>query len=135
MAAEVDAYAFVIDHHVHAAVVAIADGRLAFTVQMLEPSTITLPLLNRGPNLRHVAARDGERFVAMLDKQLCGAGMRDNLLYLTKVDQKGAMAADNHRVALQRLLQLFHRGAKHIGMHLSVAQMAYLDVVAHGLNK
>ena len=35
MAAEVDAHAFVIDHHVHATVVAVANGRLAFTVQYL----------------------------------------------------------------------------------------------------
>ena len=35
MAAEVDAHAFVIDHHVHAAVVAVADGRLTFTIEYL----------------------------------------------------------------------------------------------------
>ena len=34
-AVEVDAHTFVVDHHVHAAVVAVADGRLAFTVQYL----------------------------------------------------------------------------------------------------
>ena len=35
MAAEVDAHAFVVDHHVHATIVAVANGRLAFTVQYL----------------------------------------------------------------------------------------------------
>ena len=35
MAAEVDSNAFVVDHHVHATIVAVADGRLAFTVQYL----------------------------------------------------------------------------------------------------
>lgn len=35
MAAEVDAHAFVIDHHVHATIVAVANGRPAFTVQYL----------------------------------------------------------------------------------------------------
>ena len=40
--------------------------------------------------------------MAVIDEQLGGAGMRDDLLYLTEVDQEGAMAADNHRVALQR---------------------------------
>ena len=55
------------------------------------------------------------------------------------------MAADDHRIALQRFLRLFHRGAKHIGMHQpdsrrSVAypwpftQMVNLHVVAHGLD-
>ena len=33
--------------------------------------------------------------MAMIDEQLGGAGMRDDLLYLTEVDQEGAMAADN----------------------------------------
>ena len=32
MAAEVDAHAFVIDHHVHATIVAVAGGRLTFTI-------------------------------------------------------------------------------------------------------
>ena len=35
MAAEVDAHAFVVDHHVHATIVAVANGRLAFTVHYL----------------------------------------------------------------------------------------------------
>lgn len=46
------------------------------------------------------------------------------LLYLTKVDQEGAVAADNHRIALQCLLHLFHGSANHVGMHLIVEQMA-----------
>jgi len=33
--AEVGAHAFVVDHHVHAAIVAVADGRLALAVQYL----------------------------------------------------------------------------------------------------
>ena len=90
-------------------------------------------LFDRSANLRHVAARDGKGFVAVLDEQLGGAGMRDDLLYLAKVDQESAMAADNHRIALQRFLHLLHGGAKHVGMHLIVAQMTDLDVVAHGL--
>ena len=92
-------------------------------------------LVYRTLNLRHVAARDGERFVAVFDEQLGGAGMGDDLLDLPKVDQEGTMAADNHRIVLQRFLHLFHRGTKHIGMHLIVAQMAHFDVVAHSLNK
>ena len=35
MAAEIDAHAFVIDHYVHATIVAVTDGRLAFTVKYL----------------------------------------------------------------------------------------------------
>ena len=35
MAAEVDSHALVVDHHVHATVVTVADGRLAFTVEYL----------------------------------------------------------------------------------------------------
>jgi hypothetical protein len=61
--------------------------------------------------------------------------MRDNLFHLTKVDQEGAMAADDHRITLQRFLHLFHSGAKHVGTHLSVAQMADFNIVANGLNK
>jgi hypothetical protein len=61
---------------------------------------LALPSFDCCANLRHVAARDGEGFVAVLDEQLRGTGMRDNLFYLTKVDQEGAMAADNHRIAL-----------------------------------
>ena len=34
-----------------------------------------LSSLNRSLHLRHVAARDGERFVAVLDEQLSGARM------------------------------------------------------------
>jgi hypothetical protein len=63
-------------------------------------ASIALPPLYRSLHLRHVATRDGERFVAVLDEQLDGAGIRDNLLHLTKVDQEGAMATDNHRIAL-----------------------------------
>ena len=59
--------------------------------------------------------------------------MRDDLLYLTEVDQEGAMAADDHRIVLQRFLHLFHRGAEHIGTHLSVVQIADLHIVANGL--
>ena len=33
--AEVGAHAFVVDHHVHAAIVAVAEGRLALAVQYL----------------------------------------------------------------------------------------------------
>ena len=58
----------------------------------------------------------------------------EQLLDLTKVDQEGAMAANNHRIVLQRFLRLFHCGAKHISTHLPIAQMADLDIVAHGLN-
>ena len=60
--------------------------------------------------------------------------MRDNLLYLTEIDQKGPMAADNHRMIMQSLFHLFHGGANHVSTHLSVAQMADLDIVANGLN-
>jgi hypothetical protein len=35
----------------------------------------------------------------------------------------GAMAADNHRIALQRFFHLFHRGAKHVSMYLSLARV------------
>ena len=91
------------------------------------------PSLNRCPHLCHVAARHGERFMAVIDEQLGGTGMRDDLLDLTKVDHKGAMAADDHRIALQRFLHLLHRGAKHVGMHLSVVQVADFDIVANGL--
>ena len=45
------------------------------------------------------------------------------------------MAADNHKITLQRFLHLFHGGTQHVGMHLIVAQMTHLDVVANGLNK
>ena len=59
--------------------------------------------------------------------------MRDNLFHLTKVDQEGAMATDNHRIVVQRFLHLFHGGTKHVGMHLSVAQVADLNVVSYSL--
>ena len=71
----------------------------------------------------------------MLDKQLGRAGMRSDLLYLTKVDQESTMTTDNHRIALQHFLHLFHGGAQHVGMHLTVAQMVHLDIVANSLNK
>ena len=45
------------------------------------------------------------------------------------------MTSDYHRIVLQGFLHLLHRGTKHVGMHLTVAQMVDLDVVAHGLNK
>ena len=51
------------------------------------------PSLNRCPHLCHVAARHRERFMAVIDEQLGGARKRDDLLYLTEVDQEGAMAA------------------------------------------
>ena len=72
--------------------------------------------------------------MAVLDKQLGGAGVGDDLLYLTEVDKKGSMAADDHRIILQRFLRLLHSGAKHIGLHLSIAQMAHFHVVANSLN-
>ena len=80
-------------------------------------------VIYRSPDLRHVAARDGDGFVAVLDKQLGGAGMRDDLLHLAEIDQKGAVAADNHRIVMQRFLRLLHRGAKHVGMHLPIAKL------------
>ena len=43
-------------------------------------------VIYRSPDLRHVAARDGDGFVAVLDKQLGGAGMRDDLLHLAEID-------------------------------------------------
>jgi hypothetical protein len=61
-------------------------------------ASLFFPFPNSTFDLYHVAARDGERLVAVLDEQLGGAGMRSNLFYLTQVDQEGTMAADNHRV-------------------------------------
>ena len=69
------------------------------------------PSLNRCPHLCHVAARHRERFMAVIDEQLGGAGMRDDLLYLTEVDQEGAMAAydDGFLVAF---VHTSHKGTK-----------------------
>ena len=97
-------------------------------------ANLVFHLPNRFANLCHVAARNGKRFVAVLDEQLGGTSMRNNLIYLSKVNQESTMAADNHRIILQRILHLFHRGAKHIGTYVLVAQMTHLHVVAHGLN-
>ena len=38
-------------------------------------ANLIFPLPNSTFDLRHVAARDGKRFVAVLDEQLGGAGM------------------------------------------------------------
>ena len=43
------------------------------------------------------------------------------------------MAAYYHGIVVQRLLHLLHGGAKHVGTHLLVAQMMYLNIVAHRL--
>ena len=45
------------------------------------------------------------------------------------------MATDNHRITLQRFFHLFHGGAQHVGMHLTVAQMVDFYIIAHGLNE
>ena len=69
----------------------------------------------------------------MLDEQLGSARMWDNLLYLTQVDHESAVATDYHWIGLKRFLHEFHRGAKHVGMYLIVAQMTDPDVIAHSL--
>ena len=85
-------------------------------------------------DLCHIAARDGERLVAVLDEQLGGAGMGDNLLNLGKVYQESPVATHNNGVGPKRLFHLFHCGAEHVGMCLFFAKIAYLDVIAYSLD-
>ena len=44
------------------------------------------------------------------------------------------MATDNHRVAVKVIFHLFGGGSKHIGANLTIAQMAYLHIVADRLS-
>ena len=43
------------------------------------------------------------------------------------------MATNHHGVGLQIVFQLLQGGANHIPTHFSIAQMAYFDIIAHGL--
>ena len=66
--------------------------------------------------------------------ELHGTGMRYHLFYLRQIDQEGTMAAHNHWHILQVVLHLLGGGTQHVGAHLTIAQVAHLDIVAHGLD-
>ncbi len=72
--------------------------------------------------------------MTMLHLELHGSGVRNDLLYLTEIDQESTMTAHNHRIILQIVLHLFGSGAKHIGTYFPFTQMAYLYVIANSLN-
>ena len=72
--------------------------------------------------------------MAVLDDELHAARLGYDLLHLGKVHEEGTMSTDNHRVAVKVIFHLFGGGSKHIGANLTIAQMAYLHIVADRLS-
>ena len=66
----------------------------------------------------------------MFDDELHGAGVRDDLLHLTEVDEKGTVATDNHGIGMQVVLHLLGGGAEHVRAHLAVVQLINFHIVA-----
>ena len=78
-----------------------------------------------------VAARNGDGIVAVTHHELHGARIRGDLFYLAEVDHESTMATYNRGINLKRVFHLFHRGAKHIGMHFIILQLANFHIVAN----
>ena len=62
----------------------------------------------------HIAAGDGYGIVAVLHDKLHGAGLRNKMLHLPKVNDESAMTAYYHGIGMQRVFHLFRCGAEHI---------------------
>ena len=65
-------------------------------------------------HLRHIAARDRYELMAVLDEQLHGARLGNNLFHLLQIYQESTVATNHHGIVAQILLYLFGRSAEHV---------------------
>ena len=100
---------------------------------ILDPAGEPLGALEVILQFTDIAAGDGDGIVGVTHQELHGAGIGGDLLHLTEIDHEGAVATDYHGIGLQRILHLFHRGAEHICMNLTIVLVHDLDVVTNGL--
>ena len=65
--------------------------------------------------------------------ELHGTGIGGDLFHLIEIDHKSTMTTDNHGISLERVFHLFHRGTKHMGMHIIILHLAHFNIIANCL--
>ena len=83
---------------------------------------------------RHVASRDRQIVIAVLDEQLHRARFGQDFFHLLQVDKKRTMATHNRAIGFQLFLHLFGRCAQHVGNDLAFMHLHHFHLVAHRLD-